>query len=54
MGNFVGPKVYLIDELHQNLFPRNAHLRLRSSGCRTQITSVQIILTHTEGLNLVY
>lgn len=54
MGNFAGPKVYLIDELCKNLLRMNAHLRLRSSGCRTHVTPTQIILTHFEVLNLVY
>lgn len=54
MGTFVGPKVYLIDELLKNLLCMNAHLRLRSSWCRTHMTSTQIILTHSEVLNLVY
>lgn len=54
MGTFVGPKFYLIDDLFKNLLCMNAHLRLRSSQCRTHMTSTQIILTHSEVLNLMY
>lgn len=53
MGDFLGPKVYLIDELLKNLLHMNAHWRLTGLGWSTYMNSVQIILTAPEVLSLV-